>query len=292
MQYSFFQFRNLALFLVIISSCQKSDPPTPGTPDISIYVDCVPVLTENSFDIVTWNIEKYPATDFQVTQVVEIIEALDADLIALQEIANQVAVDELLAHLPGWSGEISISGNLNVAYIYKTAEVTMGDVTEIYAGMSGPFPRAPAVTTATHVNGLTIHLVNIHLKCCGGSDNISRRKEASRLLKEYIDTDYPDDEVIILGDFNDVIYSASGDPVTFQNFLDDPGNYDFADMNIAMASSGWSYPDWPSHIDHILITNELFDNISSTQTLILDDCEPGYITTVSDHRPVLVSLTR
>jgi endonuclease/exonuclease/phosphatase family metal-dependent hydrolase len=276
--------------MIVISSCQDKNSPGPGTPEDSIYLACVPALSDSSFDIATWNIEKYPATNFQVEQVVDIIETLDADLIALQEIANKVALDELLSQLPGWSGEISVSGSLNVAYIYKTAEVTMTDVTEIYVGMSEPFPRAPAVTTATHINGLSVHLINIHLKCCGGADNTGRREEASRLLKEYIDNDYPGVETIVLGDFNDLIYSANGDPITFQNFLDDPDNYSFADMDIAMGPSGWSYPDWPSHIDHILVTNELFDNLSNTQTLILDDCEAGYITTVSDHRPVMVSL--
>ncbi len=38
------------------------------------------------------------------------------------------------------------------------------------------------------MSGLQATLINIHLKCCGGSDNIARRTEASRLLKEYIDT--------------------------------------------------------------------------------------------------------
>ena len=31
-------------------------------------------------------------------------------------------------------------------------------------------------------------------------------------------------------------------------------------MDIAYSSSSnWSYPSWPSHLDHILLTNELFD---------------------------------
>ena len=45
----------------------------------------------------------------------------------------------------------------------------------------------------------------------------------------------------------------------FKNFIDDDTNYLFADMLIAQGNSmNWSYPTWPSHLDHILITNELF----------------------------------
>ena len=95
MQNSFFQLRVMVILLVVISSCNKNTSPTPDPPAESIYVNCVPELTDASFDIVTWNIEHFPATDFQVEQVVDIIKTLDADLIALQEIANQEALDQL-----------------------------------------------------------------------------------------------------------------------------------------------------------------------------------------------------
>ena len=81
--------------------------------------------------------------------------------------------------------------------------------------------------------------------------------------------------------------------------LNDTENYLFADMDIAQGtSSGWSYPTWPSHIDHILITNELFDefenNSSDIQTIKIDDYFEGgwsaYDQNVSDHRPVALKL--
>ena len=107
-----------------------------------------------------------------------------------------------------------------------------------------------------------------------------------------MDSNLPDDKVIILGDLNDIIYSDAGEPITFQNFLDDPDDYAFADMEIALREPDWSYPSWPSHIDHLLITNELFNEVDTTQTLLLDDCESGYINSISDHRPVLIRLSK
>ena len=70
-------------------------------------------------------------------------------------------------------------------------------------------------------------------------------------------------------------------------------------MDIAYGSSGnWSYPSWPSHLDHILITNELFDEFDNTgstvQTIHIEDYfEEGwrdYEKYISDHRPVVLSL--
>ena len=57
-------------------------------------------------------------------------------------------------------------------------------------------------------------------------------------------------------------------------------------------SLGWSYPSWPSHIDHILITNELFGNHIETTTLKFTECNNSYSFAVSDHRPVMVRLAK
>ena len=60
----------------------------------------------------------------------------------------------------------------------------------------------------------------------------------------------------------------------------------------------WSFPSWPSHLDHIIISDELFDDYnnlnSSCNTLIVDDLFNNgwadYNQFVSDHRPVRISL--
>jgi len=97
------------------------------------------------------------------------------------------------------------------------------------------------------------------------------------------------EKVIVLGDFNDEIIPSDGTPPVFSNFISDSLNYAFTDMEIATGHPlYWSYPAWPSHIDHILITNELFDAHLSTQTLTYDLCEPSYLTKISDHRPLII----
>ena len=78
-------------------------------------------------------------------------------------------------------------------------------------------------------------------------------------------------------------------------FLEDPTHYQFADEAIASgAQSGWSYPGWPSHLDHILITDALFADLSNpgaeVATIKVDDFMSGgfssYDYYISDHRPV------
>ena len=115
----------------------------------------------------------------------------------------------------------------------------------------------------------------------------TEERGASIAIKEYVDTNLSDKAVIVIGDFNDEITGLS---TPFQNFIDDSNNYEFADMAIAEGNeAGWSYPSWPSHIDHILITDELFDKVRNVQTVLPEDCVIGYDGNVSDHRPVLAS---
>ena len=82
-------------------------------------------------------------------------------------------------------------------------------------------------------------------------------------------------------------------PIPFQNFIGTLGDYKFVDMAIAKDESlDWSYSSWPSHFDHIIITNELFGNHIETTSLNFKECNSSYSFAVSDHRPVMVRLAK
>ena len=82
------------------------------------------------------------------------------------------------------------------------------------------------------------------------------------LLKTYMDLDLQNENIILVGDLNDEITDNSSNNV-FEDVLNDPTNYLFADYDIAIGNStNWSYPSWPSHLDHVLISNELFDEFA------------------------------
>ena len=264
--------------------------------------------TDSTFEILTWNIEWFPKNgQITVDYVTDIIQAFDVDVLAIQEVDNTNMFDQMLDDLTQYEGYYESAWFAGLAYIYKTDLIEINDIYEIYTTSPywSPFPRSPMVMELNFM-GENIIIINNHFKCCGNGyldlndtgDEETRRYIASNLLKEYIDTHFSNDNVIILGDLNDILTDPPQHNV-FQMILDDPENYLFADMEIAEGpSSGWSYPTWPSHIDHILITNELFDELenfaSDIQTVKIDEYFDGgwyqYDQNVSDHRPVALKL--
>lgn len=248
------------------------------------FQNCLTPQSAETLEVVTWNIERFPMTSNSVSTVVDIIRNMDVDIIAVQEISEPSAFTQVANSLEGWGGEyFNVNGSIELGYFYKTSEISsFGNLDILFSDQRSPFPREPVVVEITHVNGLTVKLVNIHLKCC--NDGTTRRAVASGIMKDYFDENEANTNLIVLGDFNDDL--NSGTP--FQNFIDDSDNYEFADMNIARGpSQNWSFPSFPSHIDHILISNELFDNHVSSATLRLAGCVSGYSRDVSDHRPVM-----
>lgn len=294
--------KSLWLFLTVVTlaACGGSDDSTPdnddNTPDPLSLANCPITASGETFDIMTWNIERFPKSGFTSDMVEQIIETYDVDVIALQEITTEGAFNTLVSNLEGWSGFVTQfnGSNLMLGYLYKESEVSIeGTPMNLYQEASNENNNAftafrrPYLMKANHTNGLSVNLINIHLKCCDGSED--RRRAASDLLKYYIDNNLSSEEVLMLGDYNDDIVDTDN---VFQVFLDDPQNYRFTTLPIAEGpTSGWSFPSFPSQIDNILITDELFDNEVSTEVISIDNCVSTYSSVVSDHRPVLIRLS-
>ncbi len=262
--------------------------------------------TDETFEVMTWNIEWFPKNNqITVDYVTQIIQALDVDILAIQEVDDTDMFNQMLNGLPEYTGYLESEWFAGLAYIYKTDIIEINDIYEIY--ITSPywsaFPRSPMVMDLNFM-GENIFIINNHFKCCGDGimnlddlgDEETRRYTASNLLKEYIDNHLPNKNVIVLGDLNDILTDVLENNV-FQMIINDSKNYLFSDMEIAESSStDWSYPTWPSHLDHILITNELFDDLdnSDIQTIKIDEYLDGgwneYDQNISDHRPVALKL--
>ena len=260
--------------------------------------------TDSTFEVVTWNIEWFPKNgSITVDSVSKIIESLDVDLIGLQEVDDSTLCRQMIDSLPGYELFMDNDWFGGLAYIYKTSSVSVLSIYKIYdtAPFWNAFPRSPLVIELLF-NGQPFIIINNHFKCCGNglldignsADEETRRHKASTLLKQYIDANFDSSRVIVIGDLNDIITDLPINNV-YQMFIDDSTNYAFADMSIAIgASSQWSFPGWPSHLDHVLITNELFTEFSNPnseiQTIKVDDYLAGglaeYDLNISDHRPV------
>ena len=264
--------------------------------------------SDTTLDIMTWNIEAFPkAGQNTMDSVRKIVEALDMDIIGVQEINDTNAFKTMVLTINGYSGFAKLNYIVGLGFIYKTSSIQINSIYEIFTAPQywNNFPRAPIVMDMNYMNERYILIVN-HLKCCGDgfidlgntNDEENRRLESVILLKEYIDQNFPTLKTIVLGDLNDLITDQPNSNV-FQPILNDPSNYAFADNAIAIGpSSNWSYPTWPSHLDHFIITNELFyetqNNGSYVQTLKLEsEFAAGwssYEAIVSDHRPVAMKI--
>ncbi len=275
---------------VFQQSCKKIPEPAPHVVK-NMFDDCISTGDKLSFEIVTINLQGFPKAGFTtVTVVKDLINRINPDVIALQEASSEAGFNTLLSSLSGWEGRFYPINNSpwNLAYLFKTSEITIDDskTKVILSGDSYAFPRPPFEVFFTHKTlNISAYLINVHLKCC--TDGVAQRTDASKKLDNYIKTTRPSDPVIVLGDFNDAIGGSTPSTNVFYNFVSAPSEYLFADMNIAKGNQlGWSYPSYPSHIDHILITNELFGNIDTTMVLKPDKCYQLYWNNVSDHRPV------
>jgi len=279
----------LCLLMVIIS-CAKNKVVDSSRPSINIGTDA-------NLDIITWNIQNFPKHNTTLNYLLELISIMDPDIIALQEIENETAFNTLKDGLDSYNGIItnSASYNINLALLYSN-NLEVESIYEIFEDDWWSFPRSPLVVKIVW-NRQNVYIINNHFKAMGGSENEDRRKSASEKLENYVNEYWGDENIIILGDLNDELNDEGVN--VFQNFINDSTNYMFVDVDIAYGSSGnWSYPGWPSHLDHILITNELFDEFDNTgsivQTIHIEDYFEGgwsdYKKYVSDHRPVVLSL--
>jgi len=217
-------------------------------------------------------------------------------VVAFQEVASEADFNRLVKLMSGWSGYFNPVNNdqWNLAYLFKTSEIEVIASSEklLFTDDTWAFPRAPyEIKVKYKPSAREFYLINLHLKCCSGSDNENSRKNASLKLKSFLDTSQPKDAVVVLGDYNDEISSSAESENPFLNFINDPAGYTFADMAIAKGSPlYWSYPSYPSHIDHILITNELFSSVDTTMVIKASPCYPDYEANISDHRPVEVRM--
>ena len=269
-------------------------------PPQEITLDDLFFGSDSTFEVVTWNIQNFPKMSITTANyVVQVIMTIDADVFALQEIESSSYFDYVISQLNEqdslcvWDGyrASGASYDVNLAYIYKSDIIQIDDIYEISQDDWFAFPRSPLVFELTYVNEDLV-VINNHLKAGGEPEDEARRQEASQKLQAFIDSTFSETEVIIIGDLNDDITEPQATNV-FWNFIEDTANYLFADLPIAEGLfANWSYPSWPSHLDHILITNELFDEYenSTVQTILVDHYLEGgwheYDENISDHRPV------
>ncbi len=311
--------------------------------DISCAVEFIPpgdtvgFPKEDTFDVVAWNIEWFgdennspvgqnPMSDaIQRDSTATVLQRLNADIYAVEEIADDVLFAELVAQLPGYdyilSDATSNPGGTppfqKVGFIYNTETVSVvntramftsihplyngGDDSAIldYPNETSRFfasGRLPFLMTAdVTINGVTerIDLVALHARANSGNDAQGRydmRKYDVEVLKDSLDANFTNNKLILLGDYNDDVDETVADITStvssFQEYVNDSLNYNI--VSSALSEAGLrSFVFRENMIDHIAITNELEEAyIDNSVTVHYEVYDADYAFTTSDHFPV------
>ncbi|MBF8964016.1 choice-of-anchor J domain-containing protein [Pontibacter sp. FD36] len=294
----------------------------------------------STLDIVSWNVAWFGSTsggpsnlDLQYSNTKKVLETLDADIIALQEISNDEKMEQLINELEGYSfvksdvysySQKESSGStldpqkLYLVYKNETVqiksqkvllntlykEILDGRQLENYPGTSDSFwasGRLPyMVEVEATVNGVSqrINLVNLHTRANSGTD-VSRynmRKYDVQVLKDSLDAQYPNMNLVLLGDMNDDVDVSvvNNLPSSLETFVNDE---DFKALTYDLSTTGaftYAGGSYQSFLDHIIVskslTDEYIDESIAIENQFLNSIS-SFRTTTSDHVPVSARFT-
>jgi endonuclease/exonuclease/phosphatase family metal-dependent hydrolase len=328
-----------SLIIFFIISCSGGGESSPTDPDNGNGGDtsspyelpnAVNYNIANQVEVVTWNIRQFPQHSTSVDYVKNLLEKWNADIYFFQEINSESSLITMVNSMPNYSYVVDEeSGNLGFALVYKNEYITYNSKNELWADTANNddgdsdyennaayqfADRPPMESYLTWTDGtksIDLYVIGVHYKCCGDDtydvsdtgDETTRRHHASLLLTDYIINNRSNDNVIVLGDFNNTgsqsIVNPTLSPFTDQNNYDSATSFKMTDLSILQGpATGYSWQGWTSsysaaHFDHIIINQSMFtvDATSATSVIALPT-ETGLSNSnvsnrISDHQPVM-----
>ena len=304
--------------------------PTPTTDSIA---------PSKTFDVVDWNLEFFGARKedysnqefgpedeaLQLQNVKTVMQSLNADIIAVQEVSNDTLFKELVSQLGrryicsdrysySFDGPSNTFPPQKVCFIYDSATVKVissrvwfesrydsarlidpsllpnypsGDPSSFYSSGRLPF----ALTINATINGATekITLIDIHAKSGSAPEDRNRRLYDATVLKDSLDARHTGEKFIILGDLNDDLDQSIvvGEATPYAAIVSDTARY--VAVTKALSDAGArSTVSFQDVIDHQILSKPLKDDYlkASAQVIVPFRQIPGYATTTSDHLPV------
>ncbi len=276
-------------------------PPVPTQPIDPASIEKIPqVGLATQFDFATWNIENFPKSDQSVEIAGKVLGRINVDLIALEEVASEVAFQQLLDTMPEYKGVLSpheygFNNYQKLAFIYRDADLELLDWELLFENQRYEFPRPPLqahfrLKSASKQVDEEIYMIVVHLKATGDIESQNRREKANQLLEEYVTmlrTQKPNARVTLLGDFNERVTYPAGLNV-FKPWLDKPENYSFHTQEPAlMGEYSFISPSKPM-IDHMISTSNI--ELNTVVVPKLETMVSAYRDLVSDHLPVIARM--
>jgi len=279
--------------------------------------------------VINWNIEWFGSTEFgptneplQQQNVKIILQKLNADIYALEEVVDTMKLKEMVDQMPGYSYTVSDFSSYadsltdvdypsaqKLAFVYKSSVVKKlqtygvlrfgGSAVAYNSWASGRFPYL--MKAEVTLSGVTtiVNLIVIHAKANTGSttekiESWERRKRGIDELKDSLDVYYPFSNLIILGDFNDDLDSTiapniPGNISSYINLINDSLDYKLLTLPLSL-SGQQSTVSFDNVIDHQVASNEMgvaYIPGSAKVLTYVSTLVSGYATTTTDHYPIV-----
>jgi endonuclease/exonuclease/phosphatase family metal-dependent hydrolase len=251
--------------------------------------------------IATWNMENLTVNRVEDEMMLDALAktwiALDADVVAVQEIGAEKSMDILLAHIEEISGQTYAyslahwpGDRQQLGFAWKTATIQPQSEPERIDSVRLRNLRPAYAQDFLFDDGTggsyDFTMVTLHLKATMEEGSRHIRTAQSSLLAEWLAArpDDADPDVIVLGDFNDFIDSEGLAPLTDILY--------FTDSDLPAGAYTYIGEDLDSLIDHIALTPDAgawdeFCSASVFDPAAVDLTEGEFETLASDHLPVI-----
>ncbi|MDW8271013.1 MAG: DUF5689 domain-containing protein [Bacteroidota bacterium] len=282
--------------------------------DIGLTIERDTLPKSATLDVTTWNLLWFGSSDTtlgvankqrQFNSVRIALDSMSADIYAFQEVVTTQILDTLATAVQGtYEGILApIEQQQKMAYLTNKSTVTIVESGLAVNGgpqawASGRFPFRLTARCRIGNTQRDIVLFNIHAKATGDSasaqDDWQRRKTDAETFYDYLNTFYATVPVIILGDFNDDVTSSvvQPNPTPYAVFVNDTFNWRVLTKPLSELGLR-SYIGSTTNarmLDHIIVSNELFNAIHRTYVEAPNAFLSSYTSTVSDHLPVTVRI--
>ncbi|MGI8582421.1 MAG: lamin tail domain-containing protein [Chitinophagaceae bacterium] len=279
-----------------------------------------------TLEVVNWNVEWFGSTSFgptndnlQEQNAKTILQNIGADIYGLVEVVDEARLARVVSQMPGYSYIIGnygshvnppaptggpVSEAQKEAFVYKTSmfsNVTTRPLinnqnissTSYNNWASGRYPFLMTADVTLNCVTKKINFVLIHAKANTSptATSYARRQASANELHDTLITYFPNDNIIIFGDFNDDLdrsITAGFTTTSYSSFTTDNANFFSPTLALSLAGkkSTVSYNDV---IDHVLLSNELQPfYLPSTANILTDVASlvSNYGKTTTDHYPV------
>ena len=240
--------------------------------------------------------DQKPRSEDEYRRIADVVNRTGADVLGVQEVESQEALDRVLKYIPEYKGILYNAGiPQNVGIIYKPSSITVkpiGPYMPLTLSRNRMRPGFVVSCTKGDVNWL---MMVVHLKSTSRMDSTDALREESRLvrgkqvamLRSWSDsvvktTDEKD--VVIVGDFNDFT-GRRGDQATLTSLINS------SEMSFLTGTlKSCKNPAWYV-IDHVVVSRTMRDRMVPSSERVDDPRSflPNRDASgVSDHCPVVV----